>query len=60
MKALIEKVIELLERTQLVEFDYRDRTGPHHGCVYVSCLFANDQRVRQLLDRCGYTNIQIG
>ncbi|MCB1773435.1 MAG: hypothetical protein KDI88_07445 [Gammaproteobacteria bacterium] len=60
MDKWLKRLLEWLGQPQRVEFDYRDRTGPHHGCVYVSCLFANDQRVRQLLDRCGYTNIQIG
>lgn len=59
MNKWLKKLPEWLGRPHLVEFEYRDRTGPHHGRVYVSCLFGNDQRVRRMLHDCGYTNIQI-
>jgi hypothetical protein len=59
MNRYLQKLLEWLGRPHLVEFDYRDGVGRHHGRVYVSCLFANDQRVRRMLRSCGYTNIHI-
>jgi len=59
MNNWLKKLSEWFGRPHLVEFEYRDSTGPHHGRVYVSGLFANDQRVRRMLSSCGYTKIHI-
>ena len=59
MKALIEKVIELLERTQLVEFDYRDSGGLHHGHCYVRYLIGGKPQIKRMMLSFVYTNVRI-
>ncbi len=59
MKDAIRRLFELLIKPHLVEFDYRDRVGAHHGRCYVHYLFGGEQRVKRLLSSFGYTNIHI-
>lgn len=59
MRQAINKALEWLGRPQLVEFDYRDGAGMHHGECYVSYLFGGHQHIKRLLRSFGYTNIHI-
>ena len=59
MKNAIGSLLRVLSRPHLVEFDYRDATGLHHGRLYVRCLFGCKQQTMRLLHSFGYTNIQI-
>jgi hypothetical protein len=53
------ELLAWLGRPTLVEFDYRDATGLHHGCCYVRRFFSGNRRVRRLMSSCGYINIRI-
>lgn len=55
---LCEYLSELLP-THLVEFDYQDKTGMHHGRSYVRACLVSQHRIEEQLHHCGYTNIQI-
>jgi hypothetical protein len=59
MKNLFRRLAEALGKTHVVEFDYRDAMGVHHGRCYVRCLFSSETRVRQMFTRFGYTNVRI-
>jgi hypothetical protein len=59
MKSLLNLALEAVGKTHLVEFDYRDASGLHHGRCYVRCLFSGETRVRRVFSRFGYTNIHI-
>lgn len=48
-----------LTPAQLVEFDYRDKTGIHHGRSYVRACLVNRHRIEEQLHHYGYTNIHI-
>jgi len=55
----IKAFLHAMGRPRLVEFDYRDRTGLHHGRCYVSCFLAGGPRVKRMLSSLGYTNIHL-
>lgn len=59
MRNAISTLVDMLSRTHLVEFDYTDSTGRHHGRCYVRCLFGNRQQTQRLMRSFGYTNIHI-
>ncbi|MDJ0739185.1 MAG: hypothetical protein QNJ91_05680 [Gammaproteobacteria bacterium] len=59
MHALINRLLDWLGRPRLVEFDYRDRSGTHHGRCYVRCMFGSQSQMRRMMHSCGYTNIRI-
>ncbi|MGD1983882.1 MAG: hypothetical protein PVF93_08250 [Chromatiaceae bacterium] len=57
MTKAIRNALEWLGRPQLVEFDYRDAGGLHHGRCYVRFLFGGHDRIKRLMSSYGYTNI---
>ena len=59
MSRVISKALNWFGKPYLVEFDYRDRAGMHHGRCYVRLLFSGDQRLTRLLSSFGYRNIHI-
>ncbi len=59
MSTIIKALLQFLGRPRLVEFDYRDALGPHHGRCYVSCLCGNSTMVKRMMSSLGYTNIHI-
>ena len=59
MKSVIKTLMQLLGAPHLVEFDYRDKTGIHHGRCYVHCLFGGDQQIKRAMSGFGYRNIRI-
>ncbi|MCB1774516.1 MAG: hypothetical protein KDI88_12935 [Gammaproteobacteria bacterium] len=59
MKNIIKKLMQYAGKPRLVEFDYRDATGLHHGCCYVRCLFGGDRKFRRALHSLGYCNIRV-
>lgn len=59
MKTVIRAILQLLGKPHLVEFDYRDTTGMHHGRCYVHCLFGSEQRIKRMMHAFGYRNIRI-
>ena len=59
MNATIKAFLQTLGKPHLVEFDYSDMTGMHHGRCYVHCLFASDHKIKQTLRSFGYRNIRI-
>lgn len=59
MNTLVKTFLKLLGKPHLVEFDYRDRTGMHHGRCYVHCLFGGDTQVKRMMHSFGYRNIRI-
>ena len=59
MKSLINSVLDWFGRPRLIEFDYRDRAGSHHGRCYVRCLFGGQRQMMRMLRSCGYTNIHL-
>ena len=59
MSTIIKALFQFLGRPRLVEFDYRDALGPHHGRCYVSCLCGNSTMVKRMMSSLGYTNIHI-
>lgn len=59
MRSILEYFLELLSRSQLVEFDYRDTTGRHHGRCYVRYPIGGRHLIKGLLRRYGYTNVHL-
>lgn len=59
MKSLINDALDWLGRPRLVEFDYQDRAGEHHGRCYVRCVFGCRSRMLRMMRGFGYTNIRI-
>ncbi len=59
MKTVIRIILQILAKPHLVEFDYRDMIGMHHGRCYVRCLFGSKQRIKRMLHGLGYRNIRI-
>ena len=59
MPSFLERALEALGKTHVVEFDYRDAVGIHHGRCYVRCFFSSESRVRHMFTRFGYTNVRI-
>ena len=59
MNTIIKRFLESLGKPRLVEFDYRDTLGFHHGRCYVRCLWANSLQVKRILSSFGYKNIHI-
>jgi hypothetical protein len=59
MTKAIDKALEWFGRPHLVEFDYRDAAGLHHGRCYVRHPFGGQDQIKRLLSRFGYTNIRI-
>ena len=59
MKTVIRIILQILAKPHLVEFDYRDMIGMHHGRCYVRCLFGSEQRIKRILHGLGYRNIRI-
>jgi len=59
MSTFIKGLIETVSRPRLVEFDYQDDLGFHHGRCYVRCLWAGSSRVKRIMSSFGYTNIHI-
>jgi hypothetical protein len=59
MKAILQSLRRLIGVPALVEFDYVDTTGSHHGRCYVRCICANDTRIKRMMRSFGYTNIHI-
>lgn len=57
MKNLVYRLLDWLRRPHLVEFDYCDARGCHHGRCYVRFLFGGEQQALRMLRSCGYTNI---
>ena len=55
----IKSLLKKLGKPHLVEFDYRDTTGMHHGRCYVHGLFAGEQQVKRMMRSFGYRNIRI-
>lgn len=59
MTKAVKIVLAWLGKPHLVEFDYRDAVGLHHGRCYVRYLFGGQDQVKRLLSSFGYTNIHI-
>ena len=59
MDTFLRKLIDLVSSPRLVEFDYRDTMGFHHGRCYVRCLWTGNQQIKRILSSYGYTNIRI-
>ena len=59
MKQLYQLLLKRFAHETLVEFDYRDTTGMHHGHCYIRSLFVNRQRMMRMMHSLGYTNIHI-
>jgi len=59
MRFVIQFLRRLAGVPSLVEFDYVDTTGRHHGCCYVRCICGNDTRIKRMMRSLGYTNIRI-
>jgi hypothetical protein len=59
MNTIITALLRFLGRPRLVEFDYRDRLGLHHGRCYVSCLCGDSTLIKRMTSSFGYTNIHI-
>lgn len=59
MGTIIKALLQLLGRPRLVEFDYRDTLGLHHGRCYVRCFCGNSLTVERMMRSLGYTNIHI-
>lgn len=55
----IDKIMEWFGKPHLVEFDYRDAAGLHHGRCYVRYLFGGHERIKRMMSSYGYTNIHI-
>lgn len=59
MHTIIKTLLQFVGAPQLVEFDYQDTTGVHHGRCYVYCLFAGDRKVKRVMRSLGYRNVRI-
>jgi NAD(P)H-dependent FMN reductase len=59
MQGLFKQALDALGRPHVVEFDYRDAVGIHHGRCYVRCLFSSEAQLRHVFTRLGYTNVRI-
>jgi hypothetical protein len=59
VNSVIKSLLKKLGKPHLVEFDYRDTTGMHHGRCYVRGLFAGEQQVKRMMRSFGYRNIRI-
>jgi hypothetical protein len=59
MNTVIKAFLQALGKPHLVEFDYCDTTGMHHGRCYVHCLFGGAQKVKHMMRVFGYRNIRI-
>lgn len=59
MNTVIKALLRALGQPHLIEFDYRDRTGMHHGRCYVRCLFGGDQKIKRMMRSFGYRNIRV-
>ena len=59
MRELINRLLDSICQPRLVEFDYFDDTGSHHGCCYVRCLFGGQRRIAQYLRSYGYFNVRV-
>ena len=59
MKLALRAVIRMLSKQHLVEFDYTDALGVHHGRCYVNCFLGNKQQTIRMMRCCGYRNINI-
>jgi hypothetical protein len=59
MSSIIKSFLESVGRPRLVEFDYRDALGSHHGRCYVRCFFTGTLQVKRMMSSLGYTNIRI-
>ncbi len=59
MKKIIKGFFDTLAKPHLVEFDYRDIVGMHHGRCYVRCLFGGQRKIKCMMNSFGYTNIRI-
>ncbi len=60
MNSTIKSLLGMLGRPRLVEFDYRDAQGCHHGRCYVRCFCSGETQVKRMMRSMGYTNIHIG
>lgn len=59
METLKEWFLDLLSNESIVEFDYIDGGGTHHGrCVFRSILMSR-KRITKKMQEMGYTNIHI-
>lgn len=56
---LLTALVNHLGRPCLVEFDYHDRLGWHHGCCYIPLFFSSDSIAEKQLRRYGYRNIEL-
>ena len=59
MNTVIKAFLQALGKPHLIEFDYRDTTGMHHGRCYVRCFFGGQQKVKRMMRSFGYCNIRI-
>lgn len=59
MMKLIKTLVNLVGKPHLIEFDYKDRSGWHHGCCYTPLFFTSKDLVKRELKRYGYTNIHV-
>lgn len=59
MRTVIGLLDRYLGRPRLVEFEYQDSRGHHHGRCYVKCLGRSQQRIERALHGLGYTNVRI-
>ena len=59
MVEVIRRLLDWLGRPHLVEFDYSDAAGMHHGRCYVRYLFGGRQQIERMMTSYGYTNIRI-
>ena len=59
MNRVFRTLVDLISSPRLVEFDYRDAQGFHHGRCYIRCLWVGSERIERILSSYGYKNIRI-
>lgn len=59
MKIFLRMVIRILSRPHLVEFDYNDALGFHHGRCYVRYILGNEKQAIRMMRSLGYKNVRI-
>jgi hypothetical protein len=59
MMKLIRALINQVGKPHLIEFDYQDKSGWHHGRCYMPLLLTSKEVVKRELRRYGYINIHV-
>jgi hypothetical protein len=59
MMKLLGNLITLVGKPHLIEFDYKDTSGWHHGRCYTPLFFTSKRVVKRELKRYGYINIHV-